>query len=132
RGHCALGRGRLKLPDRLRHVAGLLHDRDKRARAGAARALGGAGALAAIPLLRFKARLGDREPEVMGECFSALLALDPGDSLSFVSRFLHSASADVQEAAIFALAEIRSPDTFGILKDFWPRTPPDLKETVLL
>jgi HEAT repeat protein len=132
RAHCAFGLARLNLPDRLHHLTDLLHDKDKRARAGAARALGGAGSLAAIPLLRFKARLGDGEPEVMGECFSALLALDPAESLSFVSRFLSSASADVPEAAIFALAEIRSPDTFAILKDFWPRTPPGLEETVLL
>ena len=132
RAHCAFGLARLNLPERLLHLADLLHDKDKRARAGAARALGGSGSLAAIPLLRFKARLGDKEPEVMGECFSALLSLAPAESLSFVSDFLHSARADIQEAAIFALAEIRRPQTFGILKDFWPRTPPGLEESVLL
>src|SRR5262249_45441610 len=110
----------------------LLLDSDKRARAGAARALGGSGSLAVIPLLRFKARQGDGEPEVIGECFSALLALDRTESLPFVGGFLHSANTEVQEAAIFALAEIRSPETFAVLKDFWPRTPPGLEETVLL
>jgi HEAT repeat protein len=132
RAHCAFALARINPPDLLLHLTDLLLDSDKRARVGAARALGGSGSLAAMPLLRFKARLPDKEPEVIGECFSALLALAPAESLSFVSSFLSSAGADVQEAAIFALAEIRRPETFAILKDFWPRTPPGLEDMVLL
>jgi hypothetical protein len=55
RFRCALGLARLH------PITELLLDSDKPARAGAARALGASGSLAAIPLLRFKARLGDRE-----------------------------------------------------------------------
>ena len=132
RAHCAFGLARINPRDLLLHLTDLLLDKDTRARAGAARALGGSGSLAAIPLLRFKARIGDGEPDVMGECFAALLALDQVKSLSFVSRFLYSYSAEVQEAAIFALAEIRTPETLGILKDFWPRTPSGMEEITLL
>src|SRR5262249_9341356 len=132
RAQCGFGLALIKRGDVLLHWTRLRLDKDPRARAGAARALGGSGSLAAIPLLRFKARIGDGEPDVMGECFAALLALDQANSLSFVSRFLGSTSAEVQEAAIFALAEIRTPETFGILNDFWPRTPSGLEEIPLL
>jgi HEAT repeat protein len=132
RAHCAFGLLRLNPPDLLLHLTDLLLDRDKRARAGAARALGGSGSPAAIPLLRFKARLGDGEPEVLGECFSALLTLDPDQGLSFIGRFLDSRSVEVQEAAIFALAETRRPEAFALFKEFWPKTPQGLEDTVLL
>jgi HEAT repeat protein len=82
--------------------------------------------------LRFKAQLGDKEAEVTGECFAALLALASTASLPFVARFLYSGSAPVQEAAVFALAESRRPEAFAALKDFWPRAPADLREAVLL
>jgi len=132
RAHAAFGLARINHPDLLLYLTDLLLDSDKRARAGAARALGGSGSLAAIPLLRFKARLGDKEPEIMGECFSALLELGPTQALPFVAGFLHSFSAGVQEAAIFALAESRHPDAFPILKNAQPQTPPAIQETILL
>jgi HEAT repeat protein len=132
RAHCAFGLARINPPDLLLLLTDLLLDRDKAARAGAVRALGGSGSLAAIPLLRFKAQLGDKEAEVMGDCFAALLALAPAQSLPFVARFLQSGSEPVQEAAVFALAESRRPEAFTVLKDFWPRAPLDLQEAVLL
>jgi HEAT repeat protein len=132
RAHCAFGLARINPPNLLLLLTDLLLDRDKAARAGAIRALGSSGSLAAIPLLRFKAQLGDKEAEVTGECFEALLELAPTQSLPFVGRFLHSGSAAVQEAAVFALAESRRPEAFTMLQDFWPRAPQDLGEAVLL
>jgi HEAT repeat protein len=132
RANCAFGLARINPPDLLLLLTDLLLDTDKVARAGAVRALGGSGSLAAIPLLRFKAQLGDKEAEVMGDCFASLLALSPAQSLPFVARFLQSGSAAVQEAAVFALAETRHPEAFAALKDFWPQAALDLQEAVLL
>jgi HEAT repeat protein len=132
RALCALGLATTSHADVLHRLTDLLLDRDKVARAGAVRGLGGAGSLAAIPLLRFKAQLGDKEPDVMAECFTALLALAPAESLPFVGRFLNADDSAVREAAVFALAESRRPEALALLKDFWPRSPPALQEAVLL
>jgi HEAT repeat protein len=132
RAECALALARRNQPELLELLVDLLLDKDKRARAGAARALGGSGSLAAIPLLRFKALTGDDEPEVLGESFTALLTLAAAESLSFVVRFLHAGSKAVQELAAFALAESRRPDAFTALADFYPDAPPNLKESLLL
>lgn len=128
----ALGLARLNHPDRLLHLTDLLLDTDKTARAGAARALGNSGSLAAVPLLRYKARIGDRDAEVVGECLEALLTLTPAQSAPFVAEFLHRPDQAIQEAAIFALAESRRADALAVLIEFWPRVPRDLVETVLL
>jgi HEAT repeat protein len=128
----ALGLARLNHPDRLLYLTDLLLDTDKTARAGAARALGNSGSLAAVPLLRYKAQVGDRDPQVIGECLQALLTLQPAQSLPFVAGFLRSSEDAIQEAAIFALAESRRADALEILLEHWPRVLPDLAESMLL
>jgi HEAT repeat protein len=127
-----LGLARINHPGTLLLLTDLLRDSDKTARAGAARALGAAGSLAAIPLLRFKVHLGDKEPAVIGECFGALLELAPDESLPFVAGFLEAANEAVQEAALFALAESRCPDGLTLLIEFCGRAPASLKEAALL
>ena len=101
-------------------LADLLADPEKVARSAAAKALGASGALAAIPLLRFKARVGDEEPEVVVECLTGLVNADPEGSLSFVGGFL-DADEEVAEGAALALGESRRPAAFEILKSHWPR-----------
>jgi hypothetical protein len=76
--------------------------------------------MAALPLLRFKARVGDEEPEVVVECLSGLVAADPEGSLPFVGGFL-SADEEVAEGVALALGESRKPSAFEILKADWPR-----------
>ena len=44
-------------------------------------ALGYHGSESAALILRLKARLGDREPEVLSECLCGLLACDPKENL---------------------------------------------------
>lgn len=114
-------------------LADLLADEEKVARSAAAKALGACGSLAAIPLLRFKARVGDEEPEVVVECLSGLVAADPEGSLPFVGRFL-SADEEVAEGVALALGESRKPAAFEILKAHWPRARRDesLGRVVLL
>jgi HEAT repeat protein len=77
RGAAAFALVRLRPRDLMVLLADLLADKEKVARAAAAKALGASGSAAAVPLLRFKARVGDKEPEVIGECLTALVAADP-------------------------------------------------------
>jgi HEAT repeat protein len=110
----------------------LLLNSDNAARMGAARALGGAGSLAAVPLLRYKVRIGDRVVDIIGECFASLLSLSFEESLPFVAEYLQAGASDVQGAAVFALAETRRPEAFAVLMDFWPKAPADLRESLLV
>src|SRR5262245_18851886 len=90
RAFCAFGLARIGHPGVVLLLTDLLLDSDDTARAGAARALGGTGALAAVPLLRYKVRTGDRLADVIGECFASLLTLSFEDSLPFVAQYLRS------------------------------------------
>jgi hypothetical protein len=133
RGDCAFGLVRLGCADVLILLVDLLLDKENVTRRAAAQALGASGRLAAVPLLRFKARVGDEDPAVIGECLTALMKLDAVESLAFVTEYLHAPPAEVQEGAAFALAESRRPEAFAILTDFWPRAHgAALQEVVLL
>jgi HEAT repeat protein len=102
-------------------LADLLVDEEKAARVAAVQALGASGRTAAVPLLRFKARIGDEEPEVTAACLTGLLTLAPAESVSFVGTFLGHDDDAVQEGAAFALAESRRPEALPLLKDAFPR-----------
>src|SRR5262249_42913102 len=73
RAAAAFGLVRLNHRDILTLLADLLADPEKVARIAAVQSLEATGSVAAVPLLRFKARVGDEEPEVTAECFTALL-----------------------------------------------------------
>ncbi len=109
----------------------LLLDSDNAARVGAARALGGTGSLAAVPLLRYKVRTGDKQVEVIDECFASLLTLSFEESLPFVAQYLQARDSDLQGIAVFALAETRRPEAYAVLRDHWPQAPADLRESLL-
>ena len=96
-------------------------DAAKDVRIAAAMAMGALGTEAAGLLLRLKARTGDKDPEVLSECLSGLLAVDPKEYLPFVSGFLEPASAAVCEAAALALGKSRLPDAVGPLTTCWRR-----------
>lgn len=133
RGHAAFGLVRIGHPDVLVLLADLLADPEKLARDAAAQALGATGSSAAIPLLRFKARTGDQEPDVIGACFAALIDLDPKASIPFVAEFLEEGDQGVREAAALALGESRRPEALDVLKAFRERlSPGQLQEVVLL
>jgi len=132
RAFCAFGLVRIAHPGAVLLLTELLLDSDDTARAGAARALGGAGSSAAVPLLRYKVRTGDRLDDVIGECFAALLALSFEASWPFVAGYLEAQGSALQGAAVFALAETRRPEAFAVLRDFWPGAPADLRESLLV
>lgn len=131
RALCAIGLARIAHPGVVLLLTELLLDSDDTARAGAARALGGTGSLAAVPLLRYKVLTGDRLVDVIGECFASLLTLSFEESLPFVARYVQAQESALQGAAMFSLAETRRPEAFVILRDFWPGAPADLRESLL-
>jgi hypothetical protein len=121
---------RTNYPDVGVELVKLLADKERDARIGAARAIAywstGAGAL----LLRFKILTGDREPEVLGECFSSLLYIEPARSLEFVAAYLDHDEAAIAEGAALALGESHREEAFEILKRHV--RPSILRSTVLL
>jgi HEAT repeat protein len=132
RAFCAFGLARINHPGVVLLLTELLLDSDNTARAGAARALGGTGSLAAIPLLRYKVRTGDRLTDVIGECFASLLTLSFGESLPFVAGHLRASESTLQETAMFALAETRRPEALVVLTDYWPTAPAAIRESLLI
>jgi HEAT repeat protein len=132
RAYCAFGLARIGHRGVLLLLTELLLDSDNTARAGAARALGATGSLAAIPLLRYKVRSGDRLVDVIGECFTSLLSLSLEESLPFVAEYLQAPDSNLQGTAVFALAETRRPEAFAVLRDYWPGAPAGLRESLLV
>jgi HEAT repeat protein len=132
RASCAFGLARINHPGVVVLLTELLLDSDDTARAGAARALGGTGSLAAVPLLRYKVRTGDRLVDVTGECFASLLTLSFVESLPFVAGYLQAQESALQDTAAFALAETRRPEAFAVLREYWPGAPVGLRESLLV
>jgi HEAT repeat protein len=122
RGLCAQGLLRTRFPNALDEVVRLLVDREPEARIGAAKALATNGGEAGFLLLKLKVHTGDREPEVLAECFAGLLAAAPERSVTFVGEYVDSGDEAVAEAAVVALGESRNERALELLKDKWQRT----------
>lgn len=110
RAICAMGLANTRHPGKLRALVDLLVDCEWQARAGAVRALAVAGSEAAVLLLRFKALTGDREPEVLADCFIGLLAAEGADAVPFIASFAGTGDKEIREAAILALGASRRAD----------------------
>jgi hypothetical protein len=121
RGLCARGLARMGHPGALLECVTLLANREVPARTGAVRAIADSGRPDGVLLLRLKALVGDAEIEVTGECFGALLSLDPAGSVEFVARFLNSGADGIGEQAALALGESRLAATFDVLREAWER-----------
>jgi hypothetical protein len=119
RGLCARGLARMGHPDALLECVTLLADPEIAARAGAVRAIADSGRPDGVLLLRLKTLLGDKEIDVTGECFAALLSLDPVGSVEFVAQFLNSRTDGIGEQAALALGESRQPAAFEALREAW-------------
>lgn len=108
-------------------------DPEKDVRIASAVALGAVGGECAGLVLRLKARLGDKDPDVLSECLGALLAVDPGENLPLVAGYLEPTDAASCEAAALALGKSRLAEALDPLRDCWQRCRfPDLKQQVLL
>jgi len=123
RGLSAIGLVGCDHPRLPTHLVDLLADREKPARLGAARALGGLGRPEGALLIRLKLLHGDPEIEVLSECFHALLSLEPpSEAAAFVARFLDCGDETIAEAAALALGESRNPQALEVLKRSWERS----------
>jgi HEAT repeat protein len=122
RAICAMGLVSTNYRYKLRELVDLLVDPEWQARAGAVRAIATAGSEAAALLLRLKAHIGDKEPDVMADCFSGLLAVEGGEALPLVTSFADGRAREVREAAILALGESRRAEAVEWLKEKFART----------
>jgi HEAT repeat protein len=107
---CAMGLANSTYPHKLRELVPLLVDKEWRVRAGAIRAIGVIGTDAASLLLRFKMLSGDKDAEVMSDCFMAILTLEGAEGVPLVARFAESENPEVREAAILAIGASRRAD----------------------
>lgn len=111
----AMGLANSAYPHKLRELLPLLVDKEWRVRAGVIRAIAVIGTEAASLLLRYKMLTGDKDPEVMAECFMAILTLEGGDGIPLVAGFASSADPEVREAAILAMGASRRADAISWL-----------------
>jgi hypothetical protein len=132
RGLSAQGLVRTSAPDALAAAVSLLVDPEPPARIGAVRALASNGGDSGELVLRLKVLTGDREPEVLAECFTGLLAAPSDAVLDFVARYIDSEDEAVAEVAILALGAARSSKAIAMLKEKWERTLPGPLRKVLL
>jgi HEAT repeat protein len=84
-------------------------------RVEAVRAVAEMDAEEAALVLRLKARLGDREPSVIGQVFDSLLRLERDEALPLVAEFLDGADEAMREEAALALGASRMAGAVEIL-----------------
>ncbi len=102
-------------------------------RGAAAVALGAIGTEAAGLVLRLKARLGDADPDALGDCLGGLLAVDPSANLPLVAGYLDPLDEPTCEAAALALGRSRLAEALGPLRACWERAgSPELRHQLLL
>jgi hypothetical protein len=119
RSSCAMGlvaSGYSRAPVEL---TALLNDPDAAARIGAVRAIACGNPREAELLLRSKVLAGDAEPQVLGECFTGLLAAAPEESIEFVVGYLSHTDEAVCELAALALGESRLDAALPPLQEAW-------------
>ncbi len=111
RSACALALIDCQLDDleALSYLGDLLVDPVASVRVDAALAIAQLGSPAGALLLRLKARVGDKEPEVTGQCLFSLLGLEASDAVAFVGRFLDHGDEQVRGEAATALGAARDP-----------------------
>src|SRR5580658_2107227 len=133
RAVCAMGLASTTYPNKMRELVRLLVDTEWQARSGAVRAIAAVGSETASLLLRFKALTGDKEPDVLADCFSGLLAVEGSDAVPLVTSFADARNQEVREAAILALGASRRSDAIDWLKErFEAVAHPETRQCILL
>jgi HEAT repeat protein len=117
----AMGLAQTDYTEALEEIVPLLFDTQRDARIGAVRAIALSGLPGGALLLRLKALSGD-DAEVLGECFAALLRMEPAKSLDFVARFLDHGEEAVAEFATLALGDSRLEGAFAVLREAYERS----------
>lgn len=135
RGACALLLADSELSDLevLDYLSVALADPERAVRVDVARAMVQLSCREALPLLRFKALVGDEDVEVVGHCLAAMLEIGKGDEVAFVGRFLASKDDEVRAEAASVLAVSKEPGAMEALWAFWKQMlPEDLRKSVLM
>jgi HEAT repeat protein len=139
RGACTLALIDCQLDDLeiLTHLADRLADKEKSVRVDAALAVAQFGREEGAPLLRLKLLLGDREPEVIGQCCASLLSLAPRQALPLLQRLLDPKSSHAEEEvrieAASALAASSEPEAIELLKTCWKgKVSADVRRAILI
>ena len=122
RGYCAMGLARSTDRNAVPDVVSLLVDSEPPARLGAVRALAANGGDAGALALKLKALTGDRDPDVVAECFTGLLASGLPWTIPFVASQLDSRDEATAESAMLALGASRTLEAFAALKEKLSRT----------
>lgn len=134
RSACALALVDCQLDDFdiLSRLADLLLDLEATVRVDAALAIAQLGSPGGALLLRLKARVGDTEPEVTGQCLFSLLSLGASDAVAFVGRFLDHADVQVRVEAATALGSARDPEALDVLMARFRRErDPELRQAIV-
>ncbi len=135
RGTCALALTGCGIPahEALLYLVDLLADPESPARRDAITAIGQLGTTEGTLLLRLKARIGDPDPAVTGQCFATLIDMLPREYLPFVGKFLGCQNRDVTLEAAGALAASREPAALPMIEAFWNRLhDPEMQRDLLI
>jgi hypothetical protein len=89
-------------------------------RVNAARAIEQVGTDSAALLLRLRAELASDGPELLGACYSGVLALEGPAAISWVAQFLPPEDDRAAEAAL-AIAQTHTPEAFQLLRTTFTR-----------
>jgi HEAT repeat protein len=117
RGNCAIGLVNSGYVRAVPELTALLNDPEPRAREAAVQAISCGYPREAEALLRFKVLVGDEQPEVLSECFTALLAIAPEECMAFVAANLFHEDDAVRDFAALALGESRHPQALKFLRE---------------
>jgi hypothetical protein len=116
---CAMGLASSGYWRAAQELTALLNDKESRARQGAVRAISCCNPREAEALIRFKVLIGDEEPDVIAECFTALLSVAADDNLQFIADLLSGKDEALRDLAALALGESRHPGAFQHLRTAW-------------
>ena len=119
RGHCAIALARLRHADAHLALAPLLFDTEVPTRVATIKALAYLGGRASEAMLRMLVAAGEEHPDVLIECFAALLQLDADRSLLFLADCLHAPRRPQVEQAALAIGQSRLDEAVPILRACW-------------
>jgi HEAT repeat protein len=133
RGDCALALARMRYHDTHFALMPLLVDAEVYPRVSVVKGLIYLASEKSELLLRMKILMGEDNAEVLAECFTGLLELEPDRSLPFISAYLSSPMPQYAEQAALALGNLRSDDAFAALRACWEaNTDLGFRRTLLL
>ncbi len=132
RASCAVALANMRHPRAPFELTNLLIDPEINPRRAAIRALAHLGSEGAEMAIRLKSLVGDKEAEIIGECFTALLSMSP-QAIGFVGGFLDSGNPVVAEQAALALGQSHEAEAFELLREHWETNiTPDFRRMLIL